>query len=142
MNADRQIEPARGVVQREKVTVTEQPLTFRTAEKNSDGAVFLCSLGFVENLIRAEERYHCDPPQPILRLLPEIAHPAVVTPAELELDLRLLGQRDDEDGWKDDLDIDAELIHMLEARVNVAQFARGHRRIFSDIAGFEPQRAV
>jgi hypothetical protein len=40
------------------------------------------------------------------------------------------------------LNVDAQLVHVLQARVDVAQFPRRHRRVPADIAGFEPQGAV
>src|SRR5207237_8394515 len=83
-----------------------------------------------------------DPTQALLRLLPNISHPPVVAAAERQLDLRPLGQRDNEYGWKDDLNVDTELIHVFEPHADIAQFPRLHWRVFAHIARLEPQGTV
>ena len=112
-------------VKREEKAVRQIQFAFQAPQEYAAGAVFLTECQFVADLFgigQGQQRRHQGPWQPPCGLAPDIGEPAVVTAAEGEIDIRRLGDGPKEEGREQDLDIDADLVHMVEPGLNVGQF--------------------
>ena len=65
MNADRQIEIARFLIDREKVRIIQCSSALDAAKENSDGAMFFCPAQFLDRLFHGVERRNHHPLQAI-----------------------------------------------------------------------------
>ena len=76
------------------------------------------------------------------RLFPDLGEPAVVALHQGLLHAGLVRVRPDEEGRVEHLNIDVELVHMPEPRVDVAHLARRLRRVVADVLVLGDQPAV
>ncbi len=74
-----------------------------------------------------KQRQHADPAQPAFSLFPDIGHPAVVGFADRHFEFGLVGDLLDEDRRIHHLKIDAHLVHMANARLDVFEMLRLRR---------------
>src|SRR5439155_23939896 len=88
MNADRQVEPTRGFVQWKEIGIAEPPVRFQSSQVNTASAVFFPKFQFVENACHVEQRRNHYPTKTVRRVSDDVGHPAVVAPAQAELDFR------------------------------------------------------
>ena len=142
MDAHRDVQLLGGVVDGVEVGVAQQPFPLGAAHVDAHGAVLPGDTGFLVHMVGAQQWHHGHPVQAVVGLPPALPHPAVVAAAQRQLDLGPGGERDDEDGGEDHLDVHPELIHVPEPHRHVPQLAGLQRRVLADVAGLEPQGAV
>jgi len=65
------------------------------------------------------QRQHADPAQAPLALLPDVGHPAIVALADRDLRFRAVGYALQKEGGPEHLNIHPELIHVLEADLDI-----------------------
>src|SRR5919108_31866 len=95
VNANREVELARGFVQRIEIGITETPVGFEAPEINAAGAMLFTKLQFLEHTLHVEQRRHHHPVKTIRRLFDDVRHPAVVAAAQSEVDFGPPCRRED-----------------------------------------------
>ncbi len=112
------------VINRIEIRVGEQTLAFDRPHQNGAGAVFFRPANLIESVGHAERRRHARPTEPSFSLLPDIGEPAIPALAQRDFHRGAIGGGFDKHGVVQHLDIDAGLIHVLDAQIDVAQLAR------------------
>lgn len=77
---------------------------------------------FLAELVHRAQRRHDGPTQSSLAPLPDFSEPTIVTARRRKIEARVVGDGAQQQGRKQDLDFDLELVHVPEARIHVAHF--------------------
>ena len=123
-------------VERIKIRILDQAIAFEGPHQNRHRAVFLAPGQHVDGIGQAQQRQHADPAQPAVALLPDIGHPAVVGFADRHFELGLVGDLLDKDGRIHHLNIDAHLVHVADARLDIFEVLRLRRHHHVAATGF------
>lgn len=108
---------------------------------NPAGAVRLAELKLFTAFVHVEQMGHHRPAQPIRGLLPDIHQPPVIAADQGVFDFRRRGPCPQKHGRVEHLHIDAKLIHVFEAALDVFHLARALGGVGADIA-FLGQHAI
>src|SRR5438094_4108983 len=106
MNADRQVELTRGFVQWKEIGIAEPPVHFQSSQVNTASAVFFPEFQFVENASHVEQKSAGPFSLGGGSSIDDVGHPAVVAPAQGEVDFRPTRGRKNKYRRIDHLDID------------------------------------
>src|SRR5215813_9296895 len=120
VNADRQIELARRIVEREEIGNTEPPVGFKPSQVDATGAVLFAERQFLGHSIQVEQRRNHHPAKTVRRFLYDVGHPTVVAATQGEVSLRPPRRWKDKNRRIDYLDVDAELVHVFDPDIEIA----------------------
>src|SRR5438046_7907668 len=120
MNGDRQVELTRGFVQWKEIGIAEPPVRFQASQVNTASAVFFPEFQFVENASHVEQWRNHHPTKTVRRFSDDVGHPAVVAPAQGEVDFRPTRGRKNKYRRIDHLGIDVQfvLVHYLSSEIS------------------------
>ena len=96
-----------------KLRIVERQVAFHAAEKDAHRAPRLSPLHFRQRRRDIAQRQYHHPLEPIRRLGAGVGDKAVVGPALRDIQLSVVGKIDQKQGRVDNLDVDADLVHIL-----------------------------
>src|SRR5262245_30111360 len=132
--ADRQIQPSGFFIQREKMRVAESLVSFEAAHKDTTGAVLFGEARLYQRFIYRQQRQHRHPTQPLRGTLPDIDEPAVVAPGYRQFQLRPARKGPQKNRRIEYLHIDVQLVHVLEAGIDIIHLPGFFRSLVPDIS--------
>ena len=119
--ADGHVQAAGLLVDGVEVGVRQKPVALHRAQQHRAGAVLLGETDLVQRVRHAQGRRHARPPEPPVRLRPDVRQPPVPAPAQRHLHRRPLGHLFDEHGVVQHLHVHADVVHVLQPEPHVAQ---------------------
>ena len=119
VEADGHVQLAGLPVEGKEVGVSHALVVLAVAHEDAAGAVLLGPVQLLQGLVHAHMGEYGSPAQPALAHVMDVRDPAVVASAERKLGFRAAGEGPEEDGGIEDMGVDAELIHVSDARGDV-----------------------
>src|SRR5215813_12700110 len=127
VNADRQIELACRIVEREEIGNAEPPVGFKSSQVDAAGTVFFAELEFLGNSIHVEQWRNHHPAKTVQHFCHDLGHPTVVASTKSEVGLRPPCRWKDKNRRIDYLDVDAKLVHVFDPDAEVGHVPGGFR---------------
>ena len=131
VNADGHVEPARLFVKGKEIRIVQRVIGFEPAHEDDAGAIAVRPTELVQSFVHSHQRKLNGPAQTVLGLGPDVGHPAIVGTAQRELDPRIIRDGPQEKCRIEDLNGGADLVHVLQPRVDVGHLARLLGSIFT-----------
>ena len=142
MDADRQVELLRRLVEREEIGMRQRQIAFQTAHEHAARAVLPAERELRADPVHRLQGGHDDPAEPPAPLRPDVGQPAVVGPDQGRLAAERARDGAQEQGRVEDLDVDPERVHVAQPSRDVGHFARLFRRVETDVAVLAMDHAV
>ena len=136
VDAHRQIEPLRLLPHRRQIRVAQPVRPLDSAHKHRARAVVLAEPQLLEALVERHRGQHDRPPQPSAALPVNIRQPAVVALRQREVNLRVRGERAQENAGIQHVRAHAQLVHMRQPLGDVARLPRRLVRIQPHVHAF------
>src|SRR5512145_1522639 len=133
MNAKGEIEFPRLFVERIKVGIAEYLLVHNAAHEKPACPAFPRKIRLCESRVHIQKRHCGNPTKTASRRPAEISQPAIVAPAESDIDFWATGQSAEKERRIENLNVDLQLVHVPKPCFHIAHLPNGRRYRLIDV---------